>query len=273
MNPTVESIQSATTTTGTLTITKPTSTAIGDLLIATIGSKAALTSTPSGWTLLSTVNNTFTYTSVYWVIATSTQTAASNFSWTISGAGEIAGGISRITGDFYTTSSPVAVFASGTFTLSASPVFTITVTPNNLSSLLLFCVTASQNGTGSSSISGYSVATSNPTWTEKYDLTITNTGIVTHSMASATRTQKTATGDASATLARSDYSSAIMIVVRPKVLFSFSETITIVETRMKTINKIFSEAISLTETFAKKLGRLWTTVTKPVTTWINKIKP
>jgi len=271
---TFQSSQTATFAGNSLTITKPTSTAVGDLLIATITTQSAITSVPSGWTEITNRDSTTSYarTYCYYVIATSTQTAASNFTWVATSTTVIAGGISRITGDFHTT--PVSVFASGVSSASSSQTFTASVTPNNASSLLMFILSTGSNSGGSNTSSGYAITTSNPSWTEAYDVTVfASTTFVHNAMAYATRPEVTATGNATSSTLNGWESSAVILVIRPKISFEFSETITTSETRMKTVNKLISDSVSLVETISQKLGRLWTTVTKPVTTWINKIKP
>ena len=274
---TFQSSQTATFAGNSLTITKPTSTAVGDLLVATISSQSAMTSVPSGWTLITSKAslNNYAITYTYYVLATSTQTAATNFTWGSTSTTVMAGGISRISGEFYST--PVDVFASGSQSDASSSLnYAITVTPNNANSILMFTISQGSNAaSATASVSSYAITTSNPSWTEAYEghVTFSSTASVHNSMAYATRTQITATGNATATTNSGSQSSSIMLVIRPKVSFEFSETITTAETRMKTVNKLFSDSVSLVETISQKLGRLWTTVTKPVTTWINKIKP
>lgn len=190
----VQSVSSNGTGATSLVITKPSGLAVGDLMIATVGygtsgAGAQTISPPSGsWAAVVEPEaddggaNTRTKLSIFKKIADSADVAASNFTFTCSLA--IRGGIYRIDG--HSPSTPVETFNSFGVINDATPVTgAATVTPTRANSLLIFSV----NTFGSTDNSSYSVATSNPSWTEDYELS----GL---SSAHATRTETTATGDA-----------------------------------------------------------------------------
>lgn len=74
---------------GTITVTKPPGTAIGDLLVCTIAVNRDQTTSgisgPAGWTRAVQNNFSTAHTgAIFWKIATSTETAATNFAFTYS---------------------------------------------------------------------------------------------------------------------------------------------------------------------------------------------
>lgn len=92
-----------TATVSSIVVTKPTSLAVGDSMIATIGFGLAAGSrsftTPSGWTLLQKADASQNGYAVFHIVATATETAASDFTFAITGGtASMTGGISRITG-------------------------------------------------------------------------------------------------------------------------------------------------------------------------------
>ncbi len=113
----------ATTTNTTLTISKPASTAAGDILIATIAAHGGSDDTitpPSGWTLILRTNNgTNNALATYYHVVTGSE--GSTFAWTLnygSHGNRAGGGILRYTG--VDTSNPVDTSSGNTGT-SASP--------------------------------------------------------------------------------------------------------------------------------------------------------
>lgn len=71
-------------TSTTSVVTKPTGLAVGDVMLAFVNSNKAGITGPSGWTRLSTSDSTANLyrTEIWYIVATSTQTAASSFTWT-----------------------------------------------------------------------------------------------------------------------------------------------------------------------------------------------
>ena len=182
-----------------VTITKPTSLAVGDLLVAIIiknetGSSNVLT-TPTNWTRMDTaISGAQNQIEVYSKVADSADVAASNFTFGLaSGTANLAGVLYRITGTF---SSPTCVYAidagTGSNEVNNTPdTHQIGgITPTVASSLLISFLAGLQTG-GACTISTYEIETSNPTWTERADFTA---GSYVIGSATATRTEVTATG-------------------------------------------------------------------------------
>ena len=203
----------------TVTITKPTGLAVGDLLVAVIfNSSSTACDTPSGWTVIRKTNGTTRNIDTFYIVATSTETAASNFTFVATGSGSsrMSGGLLRISG--FAASTPVATSngdATG-ITNDSTPSYPITVTPSYAESLLIFAnFTFSASGNDVST-SAQAITTSNPSWTEAFDLF--GGFIIGGAVAYATRTEITATGNATCTLSKGDDSEdsiAQMIVINP----------------------------------------------------------
>lgn len=207
-----------------LTITKPTGLAAGNLLIAHLSAVRTGTpnadgwDTPSGWTSListsSSVNsNSSSGMTVFYKIADSSDAAASNFSFVKNGnnSTRVIGSLYRISGGSTVTGNSAIANAN------ATPTFTNTVTPS-ADSLLLFLTTVSEPSPVSGSVSGYAITTSNPSWTEVYDSVsvVTNGGL--HAGAYASRPEATATGDSTCTYVTT-YQNSIgaIVAIAPQI--------------------------------------------------------
>jgi hypothetical protein len=183
-----------------ITITKPTGVAVGDLLVCHLvtqfNSSSYTTNKPSGWTQLRWDVNASPEVSaiIFWKVATQTEVDATNFTFGVVSGGtfHIGGGIARISGAG--TTNPIESSNGSTATNTANPSFGNAVTPTIADSLLLFFATT--GNTSATLVSNYAIATSNPTWTEKWDVQGGNP-IFGTALASATRTQTTSTGNSS----------------------------------------------------------------------------
>ena len=205
----------------TTTITKPSGLAVGDLMVAFIANTSAGTGcdTPAGWTKIRDGGAAGHSSSAFYIVATATETAASNFVFVATGGGNarMGGGILRITG--FVAASPIDT-SNGAASVAndSTPNYTMTVTPTLANSLLLFMnYTYSTGGGTDVSTSAQAITTSNPTWTEAFDLP--GPGLILGmAVAYAIRTQITATGDFTATLSvgdNSEDSDGIAVVVKP----------------------------------------------------------
>jgi hypothetical protein len=249
---------------------------VGDLMVASISADGTVNSTPSGWSSLTsqeTGGGGGLTQRIYYITATSTEVAASNFTWTTSSSNVFVGWIARITGHHST--NPMGVNNKEGVASSASPTYSITVTPNNASSLLLFCeasyLTSATTSTWTSST--YAIVTSNPSWTEAVDTTIGYaSGGAQTALAYATRPEVTATGNASLALSLSRESSGIMIVVRPAYSSSTTETVTTTDTVNKGLTKTFLETVISTDSTTNTKQKDWTNPSKNTTTWTNPNK-
>lgn len=191
-----ESASTTNFTSGTsITITKPSGLAVGDLMIGFIGGSSNTSANytfPGGWTVIDgSTTGGESWRSGY-KVADSGDVAASNFTMGSTDGEFIGGSIVRISGAVadFTVKSKQTVNASGTFT-------TADLTPSSPNSLLLFYVMVLGSADPSS---GYACVTSNPTWTEAYDFgstaPATDYAMV---MAYANRPETTSTGDFSFT--------------------------------------------------------------------------
>lgn len=188
-----------------LTITKPTGLAVGDVMVShlsaviTGSANADGWNTPSGWTLLLNTDSSGNANSsagmyVFYKVADSGDVAASNFSFVKNGNNS-----TRVVGSLYRVSGVAVVTGTiATTNTDSTPTFTNTITPN-ANSLLLFLTTVSEPSPVSGSVSGFAITTDNPSWTEVYDSTslVTDGGL--HGGAYASRSQATATGDSTCT--------------------------------------------------------------------------
>lgn len=188
------------TSANSVVVTKPTGLAVGDLMVAFIAKlQAGTIDTISGWTDSGAgqqgvaSSGTTLSGKVLYKVATSGDVAASNFTFTLTGgAGSFIGAsIHRIDGQHLTTPIDQAFgnsrqddssisAAGGDY---AGPSFA----PTRANELYLFFVAAS----GGTSISGYTIETSSPSWTEDYDTAST----LIMSAAHGTRSAATNTGN------------------------------------------------------------------------------
>jgi hypothetical protein len=211
---TVQSVQTnAVTTADSITITKPTSLAVGDMMLAIIqsydGSTGTMPADETGWTTVTSVtgDNPSLNCKVYSKIADSGDTAASNFTFDCDpGVGEtmdnIQGAIYRIT-----SSTTAIVRASGadTETSTTTPSYAVSVVKLNGS--VIVGVVSSR---GSVTVSGYTINGTNPTWTERYD---NATAQQTLAIADATAADSTTITAFSATLSGSQVSGGIILTI------------------------------------------------------------
>ena len=263
-------------------LTKPTSLAVGDLLVAAL-SNAATSGTPgsftvpSGWTEQSNlvsagVSSNLVRLQILTKVADSSDVAASNFTFTVSGhAGFVAGGLSRIS-----NMGAVSGNANKTQNDSTSSPITFTgFTPTRTDNLLMMFATTYGTAGSIGAFSGYSVTTDNPTWTERYDL---NNGSNRAALAMATgpRTGANATGTVSisATLPTDADTLVVLLALSDTV----NGSITVGEQKVAAyafspIPTLEIEAVAGTPTVDISNPSTWTNPDKPTTTWTNTPKP
>lgn len=221
---TYQSTQTASVNATAITITKPVSTAAGDLLIAhiccrgSVGTAVDMTSPPSGWTAAPTngiLENASEDPSsgIFYKIAGGSEPADYEFVFATGSSVNAEGAISRFTGPNLTTPVPVSEGqANGASTTATSP----GITPPANSMLCMFVSSIDVT------TSAYAIATSNPTWTERYDVSAGSASIA---MATATRPEATATGNATATISSSDKNNANLLAIKPGDNISFSASL------------------------------------------------
>lgn len=248
----------------TLTITKPTGLAAGDVLVAHVSADASNNfSTPSGWTSIVSELSDALRMRVYWKVADSTDAAATNFSFsTTGGASNVWGGLIRVTG---ATTIDVTNTALATNSTNTNKVVS-TVTPTLPS--LLFLILASHSDSATRTFSTYAMVTDNPTWSEAYDFGGSN---LSSACGYAVRTATTATGDISYSVsgagATSDTVSAVVVFSDRN---NVSNAPTVLTVNADVITPIFSITISATiNAPTTTTTALPTNVSKSTTTWTN----
>ena len=173
----------------TCVITKPTGLAVGDVMVAFVGglaNAAATYTAPAGWTAIQGQSNGAESCRAFYKVADSSDVSAPNF--TFNGDGDyIGGGMVRIDGQ-------AALYSNSSTQIETSGVFgSADLTPDAANSLLLFMA---MYVSSSSDLDSYACATSNPTWTEVFDMHTTAPGTdFGLAMAYASRPEITSTGD------------------------------------------------------------------------------
>ena len=171
---------------------------------------------PSGWTKLQEiVPNNGTILTVWGVVATSDQTAATNFSWA-SGATDnnTTGIIYRITGALAFGSLAINVDSASGHSYDYPTASFGGLTTEYDNALLLMCA-AERTADGNVTFSNYAVANSNPTWTQQDDLYYRPFGLaINMAVASATYPTAGATGNFSITMSQDggDISGALVAI-------------------------------------------------------------
>lgn len=151
-----------------LTITKPASVAVGDLLVTAIGWKNGISrslTTLSGWTALQVSGSDVIGIAVFWRTATSADVSATDYTWSMSGnCSWMSGVMLRISGQ--PTGSEIASSEIDTANETDTTVtFTTASSPTTSESLIIMGV----SGVNSVSLSSYAT-TPTATFTERADL-------------------------------------------------------------------------------------------------------
>lgn len=254
---------------GTLTITKPTGLAVGDILVASVfGGGGGDVSTPSGWTSLITVDTDYDVyrARCFTKTADASDVAAANFAFSNSYGGFCYGFLSRLSGAAYDKITTYNRSNSATSSVSYTG-----VTPAYADSLFII-VSAFGNGGGSSPyFSSYAMATSNPTWTEQVEYD--NGGGFASSIASSTRSASTATGNISLSIsglgANSDVYSYLLVFLPTANVATTPTTVDLVSTIPPTLFPISITSAVPAVTVVQENG-IWTNDTQTATpTWVN----
>lgn len=229
---TVQSVSSVARNTAstTLTITKPTGLAVGDLMVAHLvrsdNTQISPTWSLAGWTTAVDVSGNDTGIgssgmAALYKIADSGDVAASDFTFTISSVDFLAGAIYRISGQ--SPSAPMNASASAFVNNDETPSFGNTITPTEADCLLLMLVHHVAGSSSSKETSAYAITTSNPTWTEAYDNH--NSTLTTIAGAYANRPELTATGNSSFTSSGDNTTDSGSIVLAIKPIISVTTTV------------------------------------------------
>ncbi|MBL4621025.1 MAG: hypothetical protein JKY89_01365 [Immundisolibacteraceae bacterium] len=252
----------------TSVVTKPSGLAVGDLMIAQFSAESgAYTYTPpTGFTLIDTITGGANRASkIYYKVADSSDVAASNFTFTITGGpGQCSANIMAFSG----ASVPQPVY-SNSKVVNASSVLSIPTISVLANSILVQCMVTSTGGT--SSASGYAIATSNPTWTEAWDANVS--AVISHASAySAVRAASTDTGAGSITIASGTAltGGALMLSIPPDQSISTSDTVTSSEVRTLNLNFIATDTITSSDSVTGVISRVWTKLARNIKSWTNQ---
>lgn len=293
--PVVESSSTGSSTaSSSVTIAKPTGLVVGDLLLVTlaasdISAENRTWSTPAGWTAIEVGGTTSnSVPAAYYIVATSTETAASNFTFSMSGTTtSISGCLMRISGQ---NASPIGDSeidqTSGSVTAMT---FTTALTPVSPNSLLIFSYTAAGNAfAGGTPAMGSYVSTPSETWTEVADVGIKDGlddghgfGVAQADYEDTGLTEITSRG-ATVSLTANIASASIAIAVSGT--YDQTGTNALLEvspTQFSQAGRADTNATSalhevsptlLTQSGAFTTPTVWTNETKPSTTWVNEQK-
>ena len=269
--------------TETLTITKPSGVVSGDLMVAHIASSSNVSASnitwdaPSGWTSLGTASadsdDGEAQMNVYYKVAGGSEGAS--YAWTATNATRWAhGAIYRIDGQGDVSSIQIALNGQ----TGGTETYTTTVTPVFPDSLLLFLVNAEDNA-AAGSVDTYAIATSNPTWTERYDVYGSSDaffgagdGDGVAAGATASRPEKTATGNASCVIASFAINSVCAIVVIPPLT-----NVTVSPAVLEITASIPASTVTGTATVSPSVIEMTASVPAPTVTtaaakWSNQAK-
>lgn len=157
----------------TVTITKPTGLAVGNLMVSlvfTYEPGGRIISDLAGWTTLAGTNQTTINAKAFWKIADAADVAASNFTFNLSAGGvdSVRGIIFRITG--HSSSAPVSDFFLNTLNIGliTNPSWNPNVLPQSNETLLIAGIINANLSTSSAEVDAYLISGTNPTWTEQY---------------------------------------------------------------------------------------------------------
>ncbi len=269
--PTFQSVQdsgSYVSTPGTRTVTKPTSLAVGDLMIAY--AIVASTHEPilsSGFTTLNDLGTIAvhpTRAKVGFKVAEASDVAATDFTFTDTGFASI----SRITG---ASPSSASVIVSGVAQLNSASYSQTGLTPKDYGDGVLLMQFFNFEGGSSGTIANYAIVTSNPSWTAGYNKPGASSDGV--AMAYATRPEVTDTGNFSANGAGGAGADWLgqMIAIPVPLVSTTSETVTLTESVVRTTGVNISDTVSLIEGVTNTVER-WANQAKNLVNWTNQDK-
>lgn len=272
---TYESISSGSIQDAALVLTKPTGLAVGDLLLAGIyfsdnnGSTAdSGINTPAGWTLQEATTTTqppeWERLSVFLKIADSADVAASAFTFTRAGTDisyHLMGHLLRIS-DYGIVAGETSTSAASN---SATTITATTFTPTRADTLFVAFLGNSCRA-GDIQNTSVALATDNPTWTERNEQNVNDTGTDSNfAVYTASRSQTTATGTITGTMGSATAKSVNFIILSLSESTSSSATPT-----TKTNAYAFSplpldfgaDAYAVNPTIDTSNPTVWTPVTK-----------
>jgi len=255
-------------------VTKPTGLAVDDLMLAQVMTRDTVNgpttpNTPTGWTIAYTTSIGGVGYIVFRKLADSADAAASTFTFSGgSGTNRIIASMAK----FSNVDTVAPINASNSAASTDSPMTTGGVTPT-IQSMFVILGALYVGAGGSRTVSGYSVVTSNPTWTEAFDVNDSNAHL---SMAYAgDRTAITATGTASATVNASGTNNSLGIlalspsVVRPA---SLAGALIVNNVTIPFVAQSISALLTVVEPVIVIVANKWSNIQKNVSAWLNPPK-
>lgn len=251
----------------TSVVTKPSGLAVGDIMLAYCAGNS-LSTFPTGFTTIGSTtaggNNYQTF--LGYKVATSGDVSATDFTFTFSGSQTNLCALIRITG---ASSGATTIISSGALTSNTSTPSITGITPDSRGNNLLFQLWHGSDSVAS--IASYAIATSNPSWTEILDSSISSqTGV---GIAWATRPETTATGNFSCAGggALTDW-GGWLISFAPAWSTSVAESVTLTESYKNNISIKYVESITATESYTNSIQNPWTNQSKNTSSWTNQDK-
>lgn len=211
------------TASGSVTIAKPASLAVGELLLAVLtadDSTDSTINTLSGWTLVQsqTYSSADNSVNVQYKVADAGDVAASDFTFTTTaGTSRIGGAILRITGNTPTSCVEVILTNFNDTADSATVSVSGSATPTFDGSLLVMVLAGTLTGAGTGTVGTYVINGSNPTWTEVLDTSVdsgTRDPISGAAYATLDTTREITSFGATLSAVRADH-GAILVAVKP----------------------------------------------------------
>ena len=256
-------------------VTKPTGLAVNDLMLAQVITRDSATgattpNTPTGWTIVySDSTSSFGYI-VFRKMADSADVAASTFTFSgSSGTNKVIASMSKFSGVDLVT----PINASSNAKTTGTSLATATITPNIQSMFVMFSSVFVGTG-GIRTVSGYSMVTSNPAWTEAFDV---NDGSTSHlSMAYAGgRTAITATGAVTATVSSSADENSLGILALTPTVFrpaSLAGALIVNNIIIPFLAQSFFALLTVVEPVIVIVANKWSNTQKNVSAWLNPPK-
>lgn len=266
---------------GTVTITKPVSLAVGDLLLAGImvdrdaGATASI-ATPAGWTqeaLVDVEGLSRNALGVFSKLADAADVAAANFTFTGTGSTasmSMVGHLARISNWGGKAGQTTGTSSASSTTLTMTGV---TPSPAIASSLYVVFATRIQTSPNVATVSSVAIATSNPTWTQRASsIGNGNTYDTVLAMYTATRLETTATGTYTVTYnnTTNSGSAAVALILHTPINGSITPADTAINAYV--FNPLAATRITANvdnPTTDSMNTPVWTSTTKSNTTWTN----
>lgn len=252
--------------TSSLAVDKPENLSLGDVLVAKVlfdGNNETFTA-PTGFTSiqsdnLSSVSGTLK-SEIFVKVADANDVAATDFTFTCSGSGEMAVTLTRVIG-----AKIIDVQSNGKSNNDSSTITSGGVTPTEANSLIMFFAAADDVNSGD--IDSYALTNDDITWTEGFDITHT---WAKESMAYGVRTETTATGNATAASISED-NIGQLIALNPIQEISVSDSVTATdsESAIRDINLDISDSVTATDELEAEVKNPVFNTEKNEATWTN----